>query len=352
MMRCLRWSAVSRWHGQQRAITVAAYQTGPRDTTGLRVTRPKSPYIEWLNNVGTKASWSVQNIPSPSGGGLLDSVSCTVASVCTAVGFSGTEQGTLGERWNGTFWAIQSIPNPSGALKVDLSGVSCTSASACTAVGSEQTSSNQFTLAGRWNGRAWTIQGTPNPPGSTNSELMALSCSSASACTAVGFSDTSTLAEEWNGTAWTIQGTPKPSGSTNSELDGVSCSSASACTAVGWYQTSTGQFGLAERWTGAAWTIQSTPLPGAGDSPTLLGVSCISASACTAVGDYQTSSDEFTLAERWNGTACKIQSTPKPSGSSASELDGAFCSSASTCTAVGWYTSHNQEVPLAEKESG
>src|SRR5215470_15737778 len=301
MMRCLRWSAVSRWHGQQRAITVAAYQTGPRDTTGLRVTRPKSPYIEWLNNVGTKASWSVQNIPSPSGGGLLDSVSCTVASVCTAVGFSGTEQGTLGERWNGTFWAIQ---------------------------------------------------GTPNPPGSTNSELMALSCSSASACTAVGFSDTSTLAEEWNGTAWTIQGTPKPSGSTNSELDGVSCSSASACTAVGWYQTSTGQFGLAERWTGAAWTIQSTPLPGAGDSPTLLGVSCISASACTAVGDYQTSSDEFTLAERWNGTACKIQSTPKPSGSSASELDGAFCSSASTCTAVGWYTSHNQEVPLAEKESG
>jgi hypothetical protein len=42
---------------------------------------------------------------------------------------------TLAEHWNGSRWAIQPTPNPTGQAPSVLSGVSCTAATACTAVG-------------------------------------------------------------------------------------------------------------------------------------------------------------------------------------------------------------------------
>jgi hypothetical protein len=45
-----------------------------------------------------------------------------------------------------------------------------------------------------------------------------------------------TLAEAWNGTSWTLLTTPKPSGAVESELVAVSCNSATTCTAFGSYQ--------------------------------------------------------------------------------------------------------------------
>ena len=60
------------------------------------------------------------------------------------------------------------------------------------------------------------------------------------------------------------------------------------------------------------------PPPGTALQSELYGASCTSASACTAVGDYVTSTGASkTLAERWNGTAWTLQSTPNPSGGSA-----------------------------------
>ena len=42
-----------------------------------------------------------------------------------------------------------------------------------------------------------------------------------------------TLAEVWDGSTWTVQSTPNPTGATSGSLYGVSCTSATACTAVG-----------------------------------------------------------------------------------------------------------------------
>jgi hypothetical protein len=65
--------------------------------------------------------------------------------------------------------------------------VACTSANACTAVGAYNTSTNvPLPLAERWNGSSWTVQPTPTPPNATASVLQAVSCTSATACTAVG----------------------------------------------------------------------------------------------------------------------------------------------------------------------
>ncbi|MBV9535848.1 MAG: hypothetical protein JO321_10605 [Solirubrobacterales bacterium] len=106
---------------------------------------------------------------------------------------------TLVERWNGTKWAIQKTPKPAGAFARALIGVSCTSARACTAVGDYGNSAGtDVTLVERWNGTKWAIQKTPNPVGAIESSLEGVSCTSARACTAVGFSHrvrTLTLAE-------------------------------------------------------------------------------------------------------------------------------------------------------------
>jgi len=260
--------------------------------------------------VAAAAGWSIQATPNPVGGSnsILNGGSCTSASACTAVGDynSGTTGVTLAERWNGSTWSIQTTPNPAGASDIFLQGVSCTSASACTAVGDYFNGTTRVTLAERWNGSTWSIQTTPNPAGASSySILQGVSCTSATACTAFGEDGNGTtdvtLAERWNGTRWSIQHTPNPAGGSEIHLLRVSCTSTTACTAVGFYSNATTTVTLAERWNGSRWSIQHTPNPAGGSNSTLNGVSCASATACTAVGGSFNGTTGVTLAERWNG---------------------------------------------------
>jgi len=153
--------------------------------------------------------------------------------------------------WNGTAWTQQALPQPSGGGLLD--GVSCTSATACEAVGSRFTgtfasgTSTGHTLAEVWNGTAWTIQKTANraSTGLSLDNLNGVSCPAQNSCDAVGFYDTNsfnqddvTITEAWDGTAWSLVPTPKP-GSFNT-VNGVSCVAAHACEAVGFNTSSTG----------------------------------------------------------------------------------------------------------------
>ncbi len=317
---------------------------GPNGTPGSTTADPPPDYATFTTAFpGTLAegwngsSWTIRASPNPGGenGGVLNGVSCTSPSACTAVGTynNGGSIETLAERWDGTSWTIQSTPNPSGSNNSVLDGVSCTSPSACTAVGQYDSAGTNVTLAERWDGTSWTIQTTPNPGDSASSVLSGVSCTSATACTAVGSGAGAALAERWDGTSWTIQAIPSPSGATASGLSGVSCTSAIACTAIGGYSSPGLSGTLAERWDGTSWTIQTTPNPsGAG----LSGVSCASATACTAVGVYNGSGNRQPLAESWDGTSWTIQTMPNPtSGHYGSFLSGVSCTSQAACTAVG-----------------
>jgi hypothetical protein len=310
-------------------------------------------------------AWAVQPAPTPANtrSGYLSGVSCTSASACTAVGdyiMNGTGYAaTLGERWDGTGWTVQPTPNPGGGRESLLKAVSCTSASACTAVGDYTDSAGDLvTLAERWDGNTWTVQTTPNPTGALDSFLNGVSCTSATSCTAVGSFITSartlvTLAETWNGTSWTIQATPTPTGAQNSSLSGVSCTSATSCTAVGNYTNSGGtEVTLAETWNGTTWTAQTTPNP-TGTSASLSGTSCTSGTACTAVGSYVSSSGIYMmLAERWDGSKWTIQATPNPSNAP-NFLYGVSCTSTTGCTAVGYYNgSGGDQLTLAVRWDG
>ena len=308
-------------------------------------------------------SWSIQSIPTPTGAksSSLAFGSCTASNACTSVGAYVDSSGTrlpLAERWNGTAWTAQTPPSPTGAVSSGLSGVSCTSSTWCGAAGQHVESSTAKSFAETWNGSSWTTQTTPSPTGAVGVSLRAISCTSSTACTAVGSyytgSANTVLAMRWNGISWAIQSVPTPSGSTHSGLHGVSCSSSTACTAVGYSETGVGErSALAESWNGSTWTIQSTAKRTGTTWATLQDVSCTSASACTAVGgDFISGSPQKALVQRWNGTSWTLQTSPEPSGSEFGGLEGVSCVSATACTAVGAYGYGSADLPLVVRWNG
>lgn len=365
-----------RWNGTKWSIEPTPPRSGARTSIlGDVVCRSRSVCdavgkadVRTLAERWNGARWRVEPTPNPLGAhpSVLNGVACRPASTCTAVGVKagpvGNPLGTLAERWNRTRWSIVPTPNPAGTRGSILTAVACQSGSACTAVGfaSDRAGNPTATLAERWNGNKWRIQPTPNPAGVPGSLLSAVACTSASACTAVGFTTdssgnpTKTLAERWNGAHWGIQPTPNPAGAASSLLVGVACTSPSACIAVGGSTDSSGNVtAVAERWNGTEWSIQSTPSPTGGQGSFLNSIACPSASSCTAVGNTADShgNQTGTLAERWNGTSWSIQPTPNPRGTHGSFLNSVACPSASVCTAVGLAFASGPAI-LAERWNG
>lgn len=192
-------------------------------------------------------TWSSETIPIPEGAtsSQLDGIDCIWSNFCAAVGRYTTSGGSiknLAMFWNGTSWSLQTLADPEGATQSTLLDVSCTpTPNRCTAAGGWKNSKGeQFSLAYRFNGvSTWTLQGTPSPSGSIASVFQEVSCATETSCTAAGSwvsgggGSNQTLAEKWNGTSWSIQGTPNPPGATSGALFGVSCRS-TTCMGAGW----------------------------------------------------------------------------------------------------------------------
>ena len=303
--------------------------------------------------------WQLQppQIPAGAIASSLQTVSCPFVNFCAAVGgdeMSGSVFDAVVETWNGSNWITGTTPNASNS---NLSGVSCNGAKACTAVGDAVGGgSTLVSLAERYNGTNWTVQSTPNPAGAVHSFLTSVSCASVKTCTAVGFwtgsgGNQTPFAEQWNGTTWTLKTVPAPSGSTTAQLNGVSCTSSTACEAVGSDNTSS----WAEVWNGTTWSIQGIATPSGGRNAFVSGIYCTAASACTAVGDFVNGSDKVVpLAERWNGTSWTVQKAAVPSGS-ISEFSSVSCSTTQAsigCNAVGFVTKNGISLPMAENWNG
>ncbi len=292
-----------------------------------------------------------------SGVSCTGSSACIAVGYSTRSGVSGGSIATLAEKWNGTTWSVVKSPNLTGAVDNYLVGVSCTGATACTAVGNSDKGGPVSTLVETWNGTTWSIVKSPNPAGASSSQLTGVSCSGLTACTAVGYSSTgaapSTLVEKWNGTAWHIVGSPNPSGASDSYLSGVSCTGSTACTAVG-YSSSGGVSGgsfrtLAEKWNGTTWSIVKSPNPSGALDSYLFGAWCSSAAACTAVGSTDKGGSVSTLIESWNGKAWSILKSPNPTGALTSQLSAVSCIGATACTAVGYSYSGGKGITLVEQ---
>jgi hypothetical protein len=291
-------------------------------------------------------AWHVTPSPnaSSSKADSLNGISCHTATFCTAVGDyfprpQSLQTSTLIEAWNGNAWTV--VPSPSSGGQNNLAGISCVSAGFCSAVGdhSQSLGAQVKTMVETWDGSTWSI--VPSPNHASGSTLTGVSCVSTRFCVAVGYyppgvsGNHKTLIEAWDGSTWSI--VPSPSKGTHraSVLDGVSCVSAGSCTAVGSDSNANGgpASTLIEAWDGSTWSI--VPSPNAGSSDSLNGVWCGTASSCTAVGDAFTHSTgvDATLVEAWDGSTWSI--VPSPSKGASDTLYGVSCGSPGACTAVG-----------------
>jgi len=333
------------------------------------------------------SAWAAQSTPNATGSlGVLSGVSCPSSGACVAVGQyedrNATRRGLI-ETGSGTTWTRSAASTVNGSLSsvscvsnlcmavgdrqsgrpfsqsstggtwttttisgmATVSSVSCSGPSSCVAVGTNGTR----VAAATWSGAGWSTSSLPVPANSTAAALDAVSCLT-SFCVATGDFDNASsqqlpLVEIWNGTTWSISTVPSPGPSSSSNLTSVSCFSVSACEAVGSSFTSSTDVGLAYRWNGSAWTLQSTPSLNA----YLNGVSCPTATSCTAVGTDESSAP---LIESWNGSAWSVATVQTPFGAANSDLAAVSCISATDCSAAGMYeTDSPYSGTLIESES-
>lgn len=319
------------------------------------------------------SSWNLVSTPDAPGAtdGNLNGVACVDADDCWAVGSwdgpaldgfttgsgggaaGGTTSHTLIEQYSGGAWKVVSSPTPTGFAGVGLVGVACVNANDCWAIGSNFGGESFEALAEHYTGDGWSIVPIPFPPGTSGTQLSAVTCISSTDCWAVGYSSQGyeetpeyseeTLVEQYTGSGWEIVSSPDPPGSTGSGLDGVTCTSAGDCWAVGYTGMAGGnQQPLIEQDLGSGWTIVASPSPPDTTDPGFLnGVSCTGAGDCWAVGEYGPSGGGQPLIEHFTGSGWTLVASPAPVSASATwsdRLAAVSCVSGGDCWAAGGLT--------------
>jgi hypothetical protein len=200
-----------------------------------------------------------------------------------------------------------------------------------------------------------TFTEAPLPSPGTLGALQSVSCPDSTFCVAVGSygsdgTNTSGLIETFSNGQWTPTEAPAPALGDGVQLAQVVCSAVGECVAIGLYLLPNGTFpgeGVIETLSDGSWTATAALVPAnAGPTPSsqLRDLSCVSASSCMAVGDYEDADQNVqglieTMAHgRWGPTEA-----PLPSGTSLDDqsaiLYGVSCRSARSCVAVGEYGS-------------
>lgn len=267
----------------------------------------------------SSSAWQVIESPSPSGlYNALAGVATLSPNNVWAVGAFAPSAGvyqTLVEHWDGATWAVVPSPN-AGATYNSLRAVAAVSSNDIWAVGGYTNSRNiGRTLIERWNGVTWAVIPSPSIGKETN-DLHAVAAIAASDVWAAGeYIDLragryQTLLEHWDGRHWSVVPSPSP-GAPYNFLDGIAATGPDDVWAVGHYSLSeTSPFQtLIEHWNGVAWSVVSSPNPGAGHN-LLRSIAAFSPSDIWAVGDYADTGPFQTLVEHWNGVTWSVVRSP------------------------------------------
>jgi photosystem II stability/assembly factor-like uncharacterized protein len=264
--------------------------------------------------VGSGASWTRGRLPADVSD--LFGVSCPSATVCVANGETfvrgiGGNPVIIYSTNGGTSWSTSAVPAGLGGQLT----VSCSSASKCVAGGGG--ADLDVTTDG---GKVWAFQASP----SGVSQVFQLSCPpGGSGCVGVGASgENEAMILQSSGTTWTATADEAAG---EAGLRSVACTTTSDCVIVG---DSPSPIILTKKNGGTSWTTDTVP---SGISQ-LSGVSCVSATACTAVGgnDLETAG-----AVTGSITTGKFALATPPAGDG--ELTGVTCVSGSKdCLAAGY----------------
>jgi hypothetical protein len=268
------------------------------------------------SDAATSSTWTLENKSTVAG---LRGVACASASLCYAVGLTGTIVTAPASK------TAPWTPQASGTDK-ELAGISCPSATVCYAVG------NYGTILMR-NGSSWTAQTSH-----TTSFLTGVTCPSVTTCYAVGTDNifgpmTATVATTSDsGATWSLH-TFSASAGGPAALFSVACTGAKTCYAVGTDTTLAPTKSFIETTVdgGQTWTQQTlkTPLE-------LTGVSCPSATTCYAVGTDSNASPTTSYVMAATAQAAPVATwTLVQTFTVPALLLGVTCPRVGSCVAVG-----------------
>ncbi len=287
-------------------VAVGFYGDGAGEQQGLILTEANG---SWTSD---KVSLSGLGVSATDPDVLLTALSCPDASDCVAVGSywdtSNHSQDLMLSDTSGAWTAhkadLSKLPSVGSNPYANLSAVSCTSAGNCAAVGTYTDGSSRTQAlvvsesAGTWSAASKvTLPSNANPSGAdSDTALNAVSCSSASNCTAVGSYDATSNAVEGlevteNGGVWSagLEASLPVAGAANPymRLDSVTCATGGNCLASGGYVSGGGAYEelvLAEA--SGSWTAAATPV--LTDAQATLGgahIACSQDGYCAVAGD-------------------------------------------------------------------
>lgn len=265
--------------------------------------------------------------------------------------------GPLIEHWDGTAWTRV----PAAGAADDLSAVAAVSATDVWAFGTYNINS---AVAEHWEGSSWQQVPMPVPRGTNEVELEGAAARSATDVWVVGTQAGSgmndgyrTLIEHWDGTAWKVVPSPNPPRGP-AQLAGVAVLSPKNAWAVGWYKGPHALETLVLHWNGTKWKRVPSPNPsdpGIRPYDSLSAVAAVSARNVWAVGLYLHRKNRrrsyVTLALHWNGKHWKRSPSANPGGvGHANELDAVAADPAGHLWAAGGYRNGSgSEQPLVER---
>ncbi|WP_375491949.1 hypothetical protein [uncultured Jatrophihabitans sp.] len=292
--------------------------------------------------------WQFTNLPQLDGETFSGGVSCATSTHCVAAGATGGHNpgifppdSAVAFTLDGGVVTAEKLPKTAAGGAPYLTAVSCTSTTDCVAVGytSSQYNDSSVPLVETLSGGHWSASSLPAVGGSAQTQLQAVSCTTATSCIAVGHrfdSDDEVqpglpIVEQLSGSTWTARTLDVPSGYSAAQLESISCAAAGSCVAVGTaYQDGSGYQpgnGLVERLSGSTWTPQTLS-----DESYLFGVSCpAGATTCEAVGKNSAGA----LAVTVDAQDVREQTLPSVYGRGRNSLIAVSCVAVGECTAVG-----------------
>jgi hypothetical protein len=306
-------------------------------------------------------SWQRTETPTPDGQpyGILEGVSAISNDDVWAVGFASAVSGgastTLAEHWDGTAWTIVPTAQPPGSTWSALQSVTAVAPDDVWAVGYYYDSGDGGSVIEHWDGSAWSIVANADPGDSYHAGLQSISAHNAGDVWAVGYYYDSigagnTLTEHWNGTAWKLVDSPNEPDSPDTELHAVTGFRKHNVWATGFAFTGSSYAPVALHWDGTSWRLMHAAVPEGSQSTYLYGVAGTRAKAMWATGYYLEGGNYHTLAERWHGKTWHVATTPD-GGQGSNYLFGIDALSRKNLWAAGFVFT-DQDVPFAEHHTG
>ena len=259
----------------------------------------------------------VPRLPKSAADVYFDGLSCMSAKHCVALGVGITSNGAfplLFDTWDGSGWTVRTKALPAVDDYPQLNSISCATSTDCVLVGGLQRggSGNLTAYAARWNGASLTGMTVPVPARLASPTLAAVSCPSTAFCAVTGLNfsaaDGSTglaFADILRDGKWSLVKLASPKGTTTSQLLALSCLSATWCIAAG----SVGTRVEALAYNGRSWSAQRLPAPAKGYAEDFGGIGCVTEKSCVALGGIgPVNEDELDpLGARWNGTTWTLK---------------------------------------------